>query len=261
MSKFIFSQDYVLLTDSMLSVRAAEQAGYPKVHVADWWDLNRKFMDGDGLANDWLLKIDFGTTQILSGLFINHTNISEVTIQGSADDTTYTDVAASQVISLDSRVSRYKVFIGLSSFTYRYLRIFIPSGASKTDNGSYWWISSIVPMASYYSLGINPSWGYTYSVSQGYAEIKKGNGSIQRVAKSDNKVFSYEMTFGIGKDTDVESTMNMLNSFNLAKPLIFYENQGNDAHAYLCVQDNSLSVRWEGPGVMSGSTLRLKEIV
>ena len=72
------------------------------------------------------MKFDFGGAKSLQGIMLNDVNFDKVVIQGNASDAWGGPSYASGTltVSQDKVTGRYKIYIPLTGFNYRYLRIF-----------------------------------------------------------------------------------------------------------------------------------------
>ena len=256
MGNFIFSQNIV--APIAISARA-EVTNYPITNTMDLWDLSRHFRCGDLATNDWLVKLDFGSSQSLGAIFLNDVNFSHVTIQGSNDDITYTDIITVS-IPQDDLVQRYKVWVNCSYNSYRYWRIFIPSVATVMDSLSTWRIGTIVCLSGFVELVQNPSYGFIEGSSYPFREIAKDSGGLNRISLGDKLVWHCDIVVGEKRNT-LTSDWKTINSYHPARPMVFYKNNGDISQVYLCCKDSNLEFEIISSTAFRGTQIRLKELV
>lgn len=249
----IFSDDFI---DYTPSARVAD-ASYPATNVAELWHLIRVFKSTGSTANDWLLKLDMASAQAVAAIVLNHVNFESVTIQGNDIDV-WTSPAFTDTVSIvrDPAVNRYKAFIPLTSFNYRYLRIFIPSGQTPA-NGSVWYVGSVVLLASYTSLARQPA-TISRTADIPFNEVEIGGRVVDIVPMGTLLGWSGSISFSSRRTSD-ESELWTLNSINPGSPMILYDDL--DTAAVYCVRKvNWYEGKKKGGRKVSGNSIDFEEI-
>jgi len=260
MGKCIISGDFV---DLGTITSRSEDANYPDGNVEDLWHLKRQYRANDTTTNDWLLKFDFGAAKSVVGLFLNDVNFNEVTIQGNAADAWGAPAYSSgaTAISLDERVSRYKIYLPITGFNLQWMRIFIPATAASV--GSYkdkWMVGTVVPLDSVTTLTRNINFPYQRGAEKSYEDIALPHGGFERVGLGNDLKWVGEMTFGRRDEPD-EAELWTVNRYNIENPLIIYENLGDNSKAYLCLRDDDYRGELVASGVVVGNTIKFKELI
>ncbi|MFH2129768.1 MAG: hypothetical protein ABIK68_05280 [bacterium] len=233
----IFSQNTISITGKV-SARTAN-ASYPVTNVAIWDSLVQHFRADDALANDWLLKIDFTAATPVAALFINHCNFDSITIQGNATDVWTSPSFTSTVsISKDRYVGRYKAFIALTAFNYRYLRLFIPTGETPTGGEGYWFVSSVIPVSATTEFSLSMDYPYARGAGKPFKDNEFPSGKKERILTGSHKKWMGRISWGT-RPSNSESDMLTLHEMDIEDPLIYFENMGDTSRAYYCLRDNA----------------------
>lgn len=257
MANSIITDDFI---DLGTITSRTEVAAYPDDNVEEYWHLKRRFRANDVTKNDWLLKFDFGAAKTVAGVFLNDVNFDEVQIQGHATDAwgapTYNEPLVE--ISLDERVNRYKVFIPITGFNLRWMRIFIPTSATAV--GSYktkWEVGSVVVLDTVPTISKN---AMMRTSSKAFRDIPLPHGGFERIELGSNLRWECDITIEQRAEVD-EAEYWAINVLDSAEPLIFYENAGDTDKAYLCLRDTDYAGTRLYDGLVRGNTIRLKELV
>lgn len=274
MGNIIVSNSFVTVSNTNIT-SLTENIDYPKINVMDYWHLKRRFRTNelfDVTSDDarYILKFDFGVDQIIDGLFLNDINFNKVRIYGSksASGDLGTDWQAAAFdsgenhsVTLDERVNRYKIYLPLTSFNHRYLAIVVPTAASAVgDYKTNAEIGTVVFISASTIFTFNMDYGYERSSSKAYKEIALGTESVERVALADNLKWNGSLSFS-ARTLSNETDLWTLNRMDNAGPLFFYENQDDDDKAYICVRDDDYSGTWSSYNIVTGNSIKLKELV
>lgn len=262
----ILSTDLISVADAGITARTAD-AGYPKVNVMDFWHLLRRFRANDVLQSDtdYLIKFDLTEAKTIVSVFLNHVNFDTVRIRGHAtdlgNDWSTADYDSGEItISLDTAVNRYKAYIPLTAFNYRWLAIQVPVAATAVgDYTTKWQIGTICIMDSVVTLSKNIAYGYRRSAGRTAEDITLKSGGGQRVGTSSMQRWQGTIVFGVRSSAD-EAELWTLNNLNFADPVVFYENDNDTSKAYLCLRDNFIESSIIARNVTQGSTMRFREI-
>jgi hypothetical protein len=262
MGNFVFCGEFPTPT---VTARSAD-ANYPVSNVTNLWKLGRHYRAADATTNNWLVKFDagVGNTYALIGIFIDDCNFSQVRIDYSSNDSDWTTIGT-YTINADDRVDdRRKICASFSTKTYRYFRLFIPTGTTITDSLSVWKIGRVAlcKSANTITLSSNIRYPYSYSVEKAHADLNLPNGGMNRVSLTSFKRFSCEISFGVRTQTNNGEVFDIANLDN-SQPILVYENRGYSQHGYLCLRDEEFSCVENEYGVkdFSGQSIRFVELI
>lgn len=263
----IISNDFIAVANAEITARS-EASGYPKINVMDNWHLKRRFRADDLVKSDAnpLMVFDLGEATTVAGILLNDVNFDKTRIRGHAthlgtdwSGSTF-DSGSDHAVSKDERVNRYKIYLPPTGFNYRYLAIMTPAAASAV--GSYqtkWEIGTVVILGTVTEFSRNMSYGYERSAKQAYEETGQKSGGIERVSLGEIK-WTGQAVFNVRTKAD-EADLWTINNYNIADPLIFYENDGEDDKAYLCVRDDDYSGTLIYKDIVKGNSIRFQELV
>lgn len=262
MGDIIVSNDFVDL-GTITSI--SETAGYDDDNVEEYWHLKRRFRAGGTPKSDddFLLKFDFGANKSVVAVILNDVNFDKARIRADdgdeGNDWTPSDFdsGADHVVSLDERVNRYKIYIP-AVFTRRWMVVQVPAAANAV--GSYtakWEVGSVIVLDSINTFAKN---AYSRSAAKPFEDIEMPSGGFERVSLGDNLAWEGVVSIDTRAESD-ESELWTLNSLDSGKPLIFYENRDEDDKVYLCLRDDSYVGNLVHQGLVTGSTIRFKELV
>lgn len=264
----IVSGDFIAVGNTEITARA-EVSAYPKVNIMDNWHLKRRFRADDLVKSDSnpILRLDLGSAQTVAGVMLNDVNFDKTRIRGHATDlgtnwaaSTY-DSGSDHAVTLDSIVNRYKIYIPLTAFNYRWLAIMTPAAAGAV--GSYttkWEIGTLIILDSAPELSVNMAYGYEVSASKASQENEMPSGGLEKIALSDNLRWTGKAVFENRSQSD-ESEMWTLNRIDNASPVVFYENGGDDEKCYLAVRDDDYRSTLVNYGIVKGNGIQFKELV
>lgn len=250
----IFSNDFI---DYTPTARSAD-SDYPVTDIDEKWSLTRTFKAADATANDWLIKLDMTSAQTVASILLNHVNFTSVTIQGNATDSWGAPSFTTTIsISKDPIVQRYKAFIPLTAFNYRYLRIFIPTGQTPTDD-TVWYVGGLVALDSYTELSRNASmFDRTAEIPNETVEI--GGNVKDSVDTAAMLGLECSLGFSKRKQTD-ESELWTLNALSNSTPMVLYENLSDTSQAWLVRKEGGYKGTLLAGLITSGNTIDFEEI-
>ncbi len=262
----IFSNDIISVADSEVTAQSTT-AGYAKKNVMDLTRLKRRWRMNALTKSDSnpVLRFDLSSAKTVVAVFLNDVNFDKVVIKGHASDlgTDWSGASFSSseiAVSLDAQVGRYKVFIPLTAFSYRWLAVIVPAAAAAV--GSYiakWEIGTVVILGSVDTFTRNMSYGYERGAEQSYSDISMRSKHRQRVEYGEIQWVA-TLQFG-SRNTNKESDLTTLNTYGIADELVFFENESDTSRAYLCYRDDHYSGTLIYMDIVSGGSLRLKELV
>ena len=260
MGDIIISNDFVDL-GTITSI--SEATGYDDVNVKDYWHLKRRYRAG-GLPKsneDYLLKFDFGAEKSVVAIVLDDINFTPLRIRAHAtdlgNDWSGGFFYAAPGVTLDERVNRYSVYIP-AVFDKQWMVIQVPAGASALgDYQDAWEIGRVVVLDSKNEFAKN---AYSRSAIKPFEDIKMPSGSIERVSLGDNLAWEGIVSIDNRAETD-EAELWALNALDSSKPLVFYENRGETNKVYICLRDNAYKGNLVHQGLVTGSTIKFKELV
>ncbi len=262
MGDIIVSNDFVDLgTITAISVTA----GYPDENVEEYWHLKRRFRAGavPKSDTDFLLKFDFGAAKSVVAVVLNDVNFDTARIRAHASDlannwaaSTYTGLA-DNTVSLDERVNRYKIYIP-AVFDLQWMIVQVPAAASAVgDYTTKWEVGSVVVLSAVNTFAKN---AYSRSAAKPFEDVEMPSGGFERVSLGDNLAWEGTVSIDTRAESD-ESELWTLNALDSSQPLILYENRDEDDKVYLCVRDDAYVGNLVYQGLITGSTIRFKELV
>ncbi len=260
MGKLIISGDFV---DLGVITSRTEDASFPDGNVNDRWNLKRHFRAADVNVNDWLLKFDFKSAQTVEGVFLNDVNFNEVQIEGHATDAWGGPTYPGSIIDVDLDVitNRYKVYIPISGFNLKWMRIFIPAGAAAVGNyQNKWEVGTVVVMDSVTELSRNMSFGYQRASDKPYEDLSLPHGGFGRTNLGNDLAWVGDVILGRRTETEEEELWT-INKYSIGDPVIIYENRGKTSKSYLCLRDDPYQGSLITNNNVQGNTIRFKELV
>lgn len=246
-NKFV---DYTPVADS-------QDTNYPASNLKDYHHLKRHWRSL--VTTEVKIVCDMAAAKTLMAVMLDDLNFTSVYIEGSADNVTY-PFSQLFTISKDERVDRYKAYLVLTGFNYRYLRVRIPA-QTPTDGLSAFRIGRVIALDTQLELPINPSYPYDYEAPKKYKKIEFESGGIEKINTGSNKIWHGD--FGIEvfvRDTE-GSTLWQLDAIDEDQLLVFYENRGATNKAYICMRDNSLKVSETYYNIGKTGSYEFQEIV
>ena len=83
----ILSGDFIDVANSEIVARSVA-TGYAKINIMDQWHLKRRLRMDDLTKSDTnpILRLDMGTAQTVTGIFLNDVNFDTVRIRGHGTD-------------------------------------------------------------------------------------------------------------------------------------------------------------------------------
>lgn len=233
---------------------------FPDDNVGDYRHLKRRFRAGDADTNDWILKFDFGGAKSAVAVVLCDVNYDRLQIQGNAADAWGPPAFDSGAILVyqSKMTRRYNVFIPLTSFNFRWMRIFIPLGASAVgEYVSRWETGAVVLLDSYETI---EKYTYTRTTTKAFVDNELPHGGIERISLGDEMRWEGVIEFPPRVESD-EDQYWTFNAFDISLPMILYENRGHTQDVYLCVRDDMYEGRMDYDFLTTGSSIRLKELI
>ena len=251
----IYSNDFIT---SLTITPRSENSSYPAENIEEQWHLPRLFKAEDATANDYLMVIDMASAKTVAAVFLNHVNFTSVTIQGHASDSWGSPSFTTTVtISEDDVVDRYKAFIPLTSFNYRYMRIFIPSGQTPTSD-SVWFVGGLEVLDSYTELTRNP--GRLTRTSELPIETNEIHGRTTDVMELGTlRGWSGSLKFSARKMSN-EAELWTLNNLSPATPIVLYENLSDTSRVYLARKASCYQGAIRPGLIVDGNSIDFEEV-
>jgi hypothetical protein len=261
----IFSAD-LISTATITAVSTA--SGYAAANLLNFINLKRNWRMNTANKSDSVaaLVFDFTTAKTIAAVVLDDVNFDKVIIKGHASSLSNWDTAtfSSGTISIskDAKTNRYKAFIPLTSFDYRYMAVLIPTTAAGVgDYTTKWQAGRVGPLDSYYTFGRNMDWGYQRGASQTYDQISFQNGRRERGTVG---IRRWEATLNFNSPRRIsteEIDLDTLNNYDMDDPLIFYENEGDTSKVYFCYRDTDYFGTYTLDDGVSGNSIKLVELI
>ncbi len=260
----IISNDFISVADAEITSRSSA-SGYDKKNVMNLWNLKRRFRAGDLTKSDSnpLLIFDMGSAQTVDAVFLNDVNFDTVRIFGHASDLGTNWAAASLdtgdvTIGKGGRVSnRYKAYIPLTSFNYRWLAVGTPAAASAVgDYTTAWEVGTVAIMDTVTEFSTSMGYPMVTTAEELYVDV----GRSERISLNDAKQGLISLSFSNARpiaNTDLDTFQNMGD----AEPLLIYVNDSDTAQAWIVRKDTTVSTTQNDGTNITGSTMQLKELV
>lgn len=266
MGNIIISSDLISVADGGITAQSTA-SGFAKDDVMDFWHLKRRWRlnTANKSSTNPIIYFDLGAATTVTSIFLNDVNFSKVLILGHASSLTTNWAAATfssgeVAVSVDAQVGRYKVYVPLTSFNYRWLAICVPSAASAV--GSYttkWEIGTVCILNSISTFTENMTYGYVRGAKQARIDLESASGHRERT-KIGAVRWEGVLSFG-HRTTTEEADLTTMNNLDIDDPLVFYENNSDTSKAYLCLRDDDYMGTQVANSVVTGSTIRLTELI
>ena len=208
--------------------------------------------------------IDLGSATEVLAVVLTSCNFDTCNILGDAAADGFGDpdfTLNSQTINLDDRVMRYKGYIALTDFEYRYLAV-VPTG-TPTDGESFYWLDCLVCLDNITPLTRNPNFIIPHEHNQAYYDNEFSGGGIERIVRGLRKKFKVELDYLVTADSGMESELNQLTGLHVGDPFIIYENGaygGDSSKVYIAYIETNL--KWERrSNNLLGTVLTVEEII
>lgn len=266
MGNIIISSDILEIATGGITAQSTA-SGFSAVDVMDFWHLKRRWRmnTANKSSINPIIYFDLGAATTVTSVMLNDVNFSKVVILGHASDLSTNWTAASFTsgviaISRDAQVGRYKVYIPLTAFDYRWLAICVPSAASGV--GSYttkWEIGTVAILDSVNTFTRNMSYGYVRGAKQAKIDLESASGHRER-HKIGALQWNGTLSFG-HRSTTEEADLTTLNNLDIDDPLVFYENNSDTSKCYICLRDDDYMGTHMYQNLITGSTIRLTELI
>jgi hypothetical protein len=259
----IIDNNLIKAVNANITVQSTASS-FAKVNVMNHINLKRRWrMDSANKSNtNPVMYFDLGSAQTVAAVVLDDVNFDKVTILGHASDlstdwTTASFDSTTVSISLDAQVNRYKVYIPLTAFNYRYLAIIVPTTASAV--GTYtdkWEIGRVGILDTATEFSKNMSYGYERGAERAYREVEFNN----HVERDTTNVIRWVGTLHFShRTTTQEANLTTLNNMDIGDTLIFYENNSDTSKVYFCLRDSDYSGTVIANSVVTGSSIRMVE--
>lgn len=165
-------------------------------------------------------------------------------------------------ISQDDRVQRYKAYLDMTSpaFNYRYLRVYIPSDATKVGSLSVWAVASLAALESVITFSPQIQYGYKYRSDRPKKDIGKLSGGKERIGQGSDLFWTGEIPVGRRTPTD-EAQLWTLNNLDITEPHVLFENEGSTQYAYLCWREDAVQLTRVANRIIQADPIRFTEII
>lgn len=256
-NNFIFGHDFLAYTPVMSSA----DTNYPVANLLLYNNLFRH--SRSTVKTEVTISIDMGAATVLAGVMLNDVNFTAAYVEGSADNVTW-DFSQLIAISEDKTVKRYKIYVPLTAFNYRYFRVRItaqdPVARFPDTALSVFRIGTLVLCKQAVELTYNPAAG-PYTVSGAYPEPlinKFMDGGDEVVSRGDTKRGNIKFSFS---PTTLDQVGELRDLDAILKPtsnVVFYRNNGDTWECYLCRSRGAFETQ-ESDVTFSTSTYELAE--
>jgi len=215
----------------------------------------------DANANDYLAVLDFGAEQSLAAIALLGINASKIQIQGHTADSWGSPASAGTAltVSQETYTGLYNIFVTLSGWSYQFLRIFIPTGATEVGTSiSKWQVSSIVPLSAATPLTVNMDYGFSQTAEQAETVNRLAGGGMDAARLSAS--IKWKGTFPFGKRTIAQDAeLRAMNRFDISQPVVLFMNNGVTSECHLCKRMGSYTSRQTDYGHVEGSSISFEE--
>jgi len=260
----ILDNDIITVIESAVTVQSTA-TGFNKVNVMNHAYLKRRWRMDALTKSDTnpVMYFDMSSAQTVAAIVLDDVNFDKVIIKGHATSLTTDWTAASfttttLTVSKDMQTDRYKIYIPLTSFNFRWLAIIVPTTATAV--GSYtskWEIGRVVLMDTATEFSRNMSVGYERGAERAYSELELASGHLERNIEGEIK-WTGTLYFNYRKGAE-ENDLTTLNNMDIGATLVFYENNGDTSKVYICLRDDNYSGTYLAEGIVQGSSIKLRE--
>lgn len=266
MGNIVFSKDFITVANAEITAQSTA-TGFSKANVMDYWHLKRRWrMDSaDKSSINPILYFDMGAAKTVAAIMLDDVNFSKVLILGNDTDlsTDWTAAAFTSgelTVSCDAQTGRYKIYIPLTDFNRRWIAVCVPSAASAVgDYQTKWEVGRVVLVDSVNTFTKNMAYGYERGAKRAYQDFSCASGHVERVELGELR---WEGTLIFGNRTvSQESDLTTLNNLNIASPIFFYENNSDTSKCYLCLRDTDYLGTVKAGNMVTGTSIRLCELI
>jgi len=264
----IFTSGDIITVSSANITAASTATGFAAANVMNHGSLKRRWrMDSASMSSITpVMYFDMGAAKTVSAIVLDDVNFDKCSILGhasslSTDWSGATFATTGITISKDTQVNRYKSYIPLASFNYRFLAICIPETATAVgDYTSKWEIGRVGILDSGNEMTTNMSEGYERGAERAYEDLELKSGHVERTERGPIRWVGTLM-FGKRSLTS-ESDLTTLNNTNISDTIIFYENNcitTDTSKVYFCLRDDNYKGTYTIHDIITGSSIRLRE--
>jgi hypothetical protein len=266
MGNLIYSGGYTLATTDQISM-LTEDSSYPAINVMNLHRIGRCSRSTNAATADWLMQFDFASAITMEAVILNHVNFDMVVIKGSNTDSsaswgTPSFETSELSISSDVVVDRYKIYIPLTSFNYKYLQIHLPGDVEEVSGSSLgvWSMGNVMLITDVVELSRNMSYGYQKTTDQALKDIPLGHGGTDRIKLGDFIKALISVVFKIRRSSD-EVELWTMNKLDMSKPMCLYENMNVTNKVYICLRDTSYRSKLVQNNQVLGNTIKFEELI
>jgi hypothetical protein len=260
----ITSNDFITVANAGITVQSTA-TGFAKANVMIYNHLKRRWRMDALTKSDSnpVMYFDMSAAQTVAAVVLDDVNFDKVIIVGHgsdlSDDWSGADYTSGAVtISNDAQVNRYKVYIPLTAFNYRWLGIIVPDAASAV--GAYttkWEIGRVGILDSVTTFTKNMARNYQRGAQRKYSEVELKSGHVDRI--SDGEIGWIGTLNFTHRTTAQEADLTTLNNLDISETLIFYENNSDTSKVYFCLRDDNYVGTMVTNSVVTGNSIRLRE--
>lgn len=256
MGNFIFGYNFVDFT----AVASGETSPYVAANLKLWAYPRRHWRSPNTTVTN--IVLDMTTSKALQALVLGDSNFSQCHIEGNATDVWTAPsfrypVAGELTITKDPETARRSVYVPLTAFNYRYLRIVIPAQTPDNSN-TYFRIGSVVLLDTLLELKRNPAYPYDTLADEKIKQVEFESGAEEDVVLGD----------AIWKGTcrwekclpEYLSDFWTINSLGKSALLVFYENNGEDWRAYVVKRRTAVERSWTTSNLHAIQSVTFKEV-
>ena len=255
------SADLITVSSSLITVRS-ETTGYDRGNVNDVWHTKRRFRAAAiHNAPKWpLMSFDMGSHQTVNAVYLADVNFDTIKIVGSCSarstDWSGSTYSTTNITVMQNKwTGRYQIWIDTTGFDYRHLGLIVNTSNVVSGSATAWEVGSIAIMDGVTEFAENPMFGIEQETVQPYKDV----GITGRVSLGEPR-WQGKLPFGV-MTTDEQESAQIFNQIDMGSPLVYYENNGNTAHAYICRKNRNYSGKIITNNLVSGSIIELEELV
>jgi len=246
---------------------ASTATGYAAANVFTLDRLMLRHRANTFITNGSYGVIDFGAAQVVDAIQLCRVNFDHVQILGNATDSWGSPSfdSGSLTIGQNKITKRYDIRYLPTSFNYRYMNIWIPSGASAVgDYTAKTECSTIGILESADPLSVNMTFGYQRHGTQFVNKKEFGHGGLDITKLGDNIRWEGQIAIG-NRELSDEAEIWTASALDQSLPIWFCENGCIDAtdtaDGYICYMDQNYSGIVAGPNYVNGGMFRFLEFV
>jgi len=209
---------------------SSERSGHPGFNLTSFTKWRRTWRSLDVSAQT--IIFDFGVTTTLAGIFVNGCNFATYTLEGSANGSTWTTIAAALATQVDDRLTRKKVWSPSnawgSAFNHRYLRV-TPATVDAPSPGYF----EIGAMAFPDAVVLTQNWAapLRWTPTQAVTRSPFPGGGAESNVEGPRRLV-YDLAGPPWKKAMMAQLLGLAQPA-VGQPLFLYENRGDLSKAYI----------------------------